>query len=87
MDLDCIERAIALDNDNFFARINHATLIAYFPNAFIRSMYELSLLRQAEAGFHQRLSLINNRINLVCYQHGHDRVPTEYKEHAINHRL
>ncbi len=85
--LDCIERAIALDNDNFFARINHATFIAYFPNAFIRSMYELSLLRQTEAGFHQRLSLINNRINLICSQHGHDRIPTEYKEPVINQRL
>jgi len=75
--LDCIKRAIELDNDNFFARISHATFIAYFPNAFIKSMYELSLLRQAEAGFRrQRLNLIINRINLICSQHGHDRIPT-----------
>lgn len=85
--LDCIKRAVALDNDNFFARISHATFIAYFPNAFIKSMYELSLLRQTEAGFRQRLSLINNRINLICSQHGHDSMPTGYKEPVKNHLL
>jgi hypothetical protein len=87
MDLDCIKSTIELDNDNFFARINHATFIAYLPNVDIKSMYELSLLRQTEAGFHQRLSLINNRIDLICSQHGHDSIPAGHKEPVVNHRL
>ena len=85
--LDCINRAIELDNDNFFSRITHATFIAYFPNGYSTSMYELSLLRQREAGFCQRLSMINSRINLICSQHGHDRIPTEDRDPVINHRL
>lgn len=85
--LDCIQNAIKLDNGNFFSRINHATFIAYFPNGFMKSMYELSLLRETEAGFLQRLSLINNRIKLICSQHGHDTLPTVYKEPVIKHRL
>jgi tetratricopeptide (TPR) repeat protein len=78
--LECIEEAIELDNDNFFSRISHATFIALFPNGFMKSMYELSLLRQTETDFHQRLSLVNNRINIICSQHEHDRIPTEYEE-------
>ena len=42
---------------------------------------------EAEAGFNQRLNLIKSRLNLICSQHGHDRIPTEYKEPVINHRL
>ena len=85
--LDCIKRAIELDNDNFFSRISHATFIACLPNGFMTSMYELSLLRQTEAGFLQRFSLINNRIKLICSQHGHDRIPIEYKEPVIKHLI
>ncbi|MFQ5686332.1 MAG: tetratricopeptide repeat protein [Candidatus Scalindua sp.] len=85
--LDCIESAIVIDNDNFFSRINHATFIAYFPNGFAKSMYEFSILRQTNKGLPQKLSLINNYINHICLQHGHDRIPAEYIASAIRHRL
>lgn len=85
--LDCIESAIRNDNDNFFSRINHAIFIAYFPNGFMKSMYELSLLRQVKGDFLQRLNLINRSINYICAQHGHDRNPAEYIEPVIKHRL
>ena len=42
---------------------------------------------EAEAGFNQRLSLINSRINLLCSQDGHNSIPTRDKEPAINKRL
>lgn len=71
--LNCIESAINIDNDNFFSKLSHATFIAYFPNGFVKSMYEFSLLRQAEEKFLHQLILINNRINMICSQHGHDR--------------
>lgn len=85
--LDCIESAIGNDNDNFFSRINHAIFIAYFPNGFAKSMYEFSILRQTNKGLPQKLSLINNYINHICLQHGHDRIPAEYIASAIKHRL
>jgi tetratricopeptide (TPR) repeat protein len=85
--LECIEEAIEHDNDNFFSRISHATFIALFPNGFMQSMYELTLLKQTEADFRQKLSLINNRINLICSQHGHDRIPTEYEKPVIKHLI
>ncbi|MHC4269065.1 MAG: hypothetical protein ACYSTS_11455 [Planctomycetota bacterium] len=85
--LNCIENAIDLDNNNFFSRLNHATFIAYFPNGFVKSMYEFSLLSQTEEGFPQQLNLIDKRINLICSQHGHDRKPKEYVATVNKHQL
>ncbi|MBS1259090.1 MAG: hypothetical protein MAG551_02156 [Candidatus Scalindua arabica] len=85
--LDCIEGAIGIDNDNFFSRINYATFTAYFPNGFVKSMHDLSILRRNEEAFPQRLNLINRRINYICSQHGHDRMPAEYIEPVIKQRL
>lgn len=85
--LDCIERAIELNGDNFFSKISHATFIAYFPNGFVKSMYEFSILRQTEEDSPQRLNLIKYRINHICTQHGHDGILTEYVEPVIKHRL
>jgi len=42
---------------------------------------------EAEAGFNQRLNLISSRINLLCSQYGHNSIPTQDKEPAINKRL
>ncbi|OHB87718.1 MAG: hypothetical protein A3D13_08785 [Planctomycetes bacterium RIFCSPHIGHO2_02_FULL_40_12] len=85
--LDCIESAIENDNDNFFSRINHAIFIAWFPNGFVKSMYEFSTIRQTEENFPQRLNLINRSINYICSQHGHDRIPKGYVEPVIKQRL
>ncbi len=85
--LNCIENAVALDNNNFFSKLNHATFIAYFPNGFVKSMCEFSLLRQTKEKFFQQLNLIDNRINLICSQHGHERTPTEYVAAVTKHRL
>jgi hypothetical protein len=76
--LNCVENAIDIDNNNFFSKLNHATFIAYFPNGFVKSMYEFSLLRETEEEFLQQLNLIDKRSNLICSQHGHDRKPTKY---------
>jgi tetratricopeptide (TPR) repeat protein len=81
--LDCIEGAIEIDNDNFFSRINHATFIAYFPNGFMKSMYEFSLLRQIEKDSPKSLNIINYRINFICSQHGHGWDPAERHEEPV----
>ncbi|GAX61726.1 NADH:flavin oxidoreductase [Candidatus Scalindua japonica] len=85
--LVCIKSAIELEKDNFFSRISHATFNTRFPYGFMRSMRELSFMKQAEAGVHHRVRLINKRIELICSQHGHDSMPTENNESVIMRRL
>lgn len=59
------------------------------PNALAVSGVKIYGQREieAEAGFNQRLNLINSRINLICSRHGHNSIPAGHKEPAINQRL
>jgi hypothetical protein len=59
----------------------------YFPNGFMKSMHEFSLLKQIGKDSPRSVDIINYRMNHICSQHGHDGTPTEYVEPIIKHRL
>lgn len=57
------------------------------PNALAVSEAKTYGQKEIEAGFNQRLNLINSRLNLICSQHGHDSIPKGHKEPVINRQL
>lgn len=86
--LDSIEKAMELNNKDFFAKISHATFISYFPNGFSKSMNEFSILMESENDSPKRLDLISHHINYICLIHGHDWNPAEsHKEPVIKYPL